>query len=326
MAAFDPHQAAITPEQGAELRQNLQELVGQGAAAVPAIRQFLEKNQDVTFDEASGPNAVGYSSLRAGLFDAIKQIGGPEATETFLGTLRSTADPAEIAAMARYLDEQAPGQYRQEVASAARETLNQAASGQLQLRETAPLFQMLQKYGDAEVAADLLRTAPQWNYYSTMALAGMPEGQGVAALVQTTQEAARAGKAPNTFALQMLAQTAAQSSDAAAALVEQARQNQIPERTWTKIVEGLAGDQYQLGKPPTDNANPSNPAPLSGLKTYHIESGNQNFYSLPFNLYGTPEQAAQRLAVVDQLLAATQNPAALQALRNARAVLTAPVP
>ena len=154
--------------------------------------------------------------------------------------------------MARYLDEQAPGQYRQEVASAARETLAQAATGQVQLRETAPLFQMLQRTGDAEIAGDLARTAPQWNYYSTMALAGMSDGQGIPALVQSTQEAVKAGKNPNSFALQMLAQTASQSSEAAAALVEQARQNQIPDWTWTKIVEGLAGDQYQLGKPPSD--------------------------------------------------------------------------
>ena len=122
----------------------------------------------------------------------------------------------------------------------------------------------------------------------------------------------------------MLAQVAAQSPEAASALVEQARQDQIPERGWTKIVEGLAGDQYQLGKPPVDSARPG--LPLSGLKTYHIESGNQNFFSLPFNNYGTPDQVTERLVVIDQLLAATQNPAALQALRNARATLTPPAP
>jgi len=56
-----------------------------------------------------------------------------------------------------------------------------------------------------------------------------------------------------------------------------------------------------------------------GLKTYHIASGNQNFYSLPL---GPDAQVQQRLALIDQLLAATSNPAAVAALRTARASLT----
>src|SRR5207237_691681 len=108
------------------------------------------------------------------------------------------------------------------------------------------------------------------------------------------------GKTPNSFALQMLAQMAPQYPDAAAALVEQAKQGQIPDRAWSKIVEGLAGDQYQLGKPPTDVVNPN--LPPVGLKTYHIASGNQNFYSLPFNAIGTPDQATQRRELLDQLM------------------------
>ena len=226
--------------------------------------------------------------------------------------------------MARYLEEQAPGQYKQEVVSAARDTLDQAAAGQLQVKDPGPLFQLLQNYGDATTAADLANTAPQWQYYATMALANMSDGAGVSALIQSAKEAANSGKNANPFTLQMLAQVAGQQPEAASALVEQARQNQIPDRAWTKIVEGIAGDQYQMGKPPSDPASPG--VPVSGLKTYHIESGNQNFYSLPFNLYGSPEQAAQRLAVVDQLLSATQNPAAVEALKNARAVLSAPAP
>ena len=135
LAQFNPNQSAITPEQATALRQNFQDLLGQGAAAVPAIKQFLEKNQDLTFDEAGSENQVGHSSLRAGLFETLEQIGGPEATEAFVSTLRNTADPSEIAMMARFLEEQAPGQYRQEVVAAKRETLDQAVGGHVQLRE-----------------------------------------------------------------------------------------------------------------------------------------------------------------------------------------------
>jgi hypothetical protein len=324
LAQVDPNQPKITPEQAAEMKQNLKTLVGQGAAAVPAIRQFLESSQDVSFENPNGSNEVGYSSLRAGLFEALKQIGGPEATDTFVRTLRSTADPSEIASIAKYLEEQAPGQYRAEAVSAARETLDQAARGQLQVRDAGALFQVLQNYGDANLIPDLEKSMPQWHYYATMALAGLPDGQGVAALSQRVQDATAAGKTANIFDLQMLAQSAGQSPEATSALVEQTKKNQIPDRAWTKIVEGLAGDQYQIGKAPTDPTNPN--VPPTGLKTYHIESGNQNFYSLPFNASGSPEQAAQRRAVVDQLLAATQNPAALQALQRAQAALSAPVP
>jgi hypothetical protein len=324
LAQTGQNQGRLTAEQAAEIKQQLNTLTSQGRAAVPAIRQFLERNQDVSLDDPNGPGSVGYSSLRAGLLDVVKQVGGPESTDTFLSTLRSTADPAEIALLAKYLDEQAPGQYRQEAVIAAHDTLYQGMNGQLQLRDAGPLFQILQQYGDATVVTDLEMSLPQWQYYATLALGALPDGQGIPSLVQRAQESLANGASPNIFTLQVLAQAAGQSPDAASLLVDQAKHGQIPDRVWTRIVEGLAGDQYQLGKPPTDPNNPT--VPLSGLKTYHIDGGNQNFYSLPINLYGTPEQMAERRAVVDQLLGATQNPAAVQALQNARAVLSAPPP
>jgi hypothetical protein len=324
MAQVDPNQGRITPEQAALLKQQFKDLASQGSVAIPAIRQFLEGNQDVSFEDGTPTPGAGYGSLRAGLFDTLRQIGGPESTDLMLSTLRSTADPSEIATLANYLDEQAPGIYRQEAVNAAHDTLTQALNGQMQLKDAGPLFQTLQKYGDSTVAAELVASMPQWNFYATMALSALPENQGVSSLIQKVQDATANGGSANVFTLQMLAQVAGQSPDAAAALVEQAKQGQIPDRYWSKIVEGLAGDQYQLGKPPTDPNNPG--TPVTGLKTYHIEGGNQNFYSLPVNLYATPDQMSQRRAVVDDLLAATQNPAALQQLQNARAVLSAPAP
>jgi len=56
---------------------------------------------------------------------------------------------------------------------------------------------------------------------------------------------------------------------------------------------------------------------------YHIANGNQNFYSLPVSADG---QLTQRIALIDQLLAVTSNPAAVVALQEARATLTALVP
>jgi hypothetical protein len=255
--------------------------------------------------------------LRAGLFDVLKQIGGPQATEAFLQTLHTTADPAEIALLARTLEEQAPGEHRQQVLSAARETLEQASNGKLSVKEAGPLFQVLQQYGDASVVANLERTIPQWQYYAIMSLAGMPSGEGIPALIQ---HAAQPDAGTRTFALQMLAQVSAQYPEAAAALVDQARQDRIPISAWHGIATGLATDQYQMANPQTDPAMAG--AAQIGLKGYHIESGNQNYYSLPLATDRDSEELNQRRKLIDQLLAASRNPVALETLQKARAQLT----
>src|SRR5439155_1934056 len=100
-------QGNLNADQANQIKQNLHNLVLQGPIAVPAIREFLEKNQDLNFGSATAP-LVGYGSLRAGLFDALSQIGGPEAQALLVETLRSTADPSEIALLARVLEHQAP--------------------------------------------------------------------------------------------------------------------------------------------------------------------------------------------------------------------------
>src|SRR5262249_37950705 len=78
-------------EQVAAWKQNLQQLIQQGAAGVPAIREFLEKNMDLGFG-SDGSQMLGYSSARAAMFDALRQIGGPEAGGALVGALQATAD------------------------------------------------------------------------------------------------------------------------------------------------------------------------------------------------------------------------------------------
>ena len=55
-----------------------------------------------------------------------------------------------------------------------------------------------------------------------------------------------------------------------------------------------------------------------------MQSGNQNFYSQPVASSGADAQIPQRLAVIDQLLAATSNAFARQAL-HFRVAQAAPV-
>jgi hypothetical protein len=301
----------ITKEQADQWKQGWQTLTEQGAAGVPAIREFLEQNQELNFSAISGGEQFGQSSLRSALINALAQIGGPEAAGVMLQTLQSTTLPSEVAQLAQILEQQAPGQYRQETMSAIQEILGMAGKGRLEGYDVGPLFKVLQNYGDAGSASALEQLAPEWRYYATISLAGL-QGAGVPSLIREVQDPTAGGK--RDFAYQMLAQAAGQSPDASLALFEQARANQIPDSAWRKIATGLAGDQYQLGPPPGDAAT------LPGLKTYHIQNGNQNFYSLPVAGDG---QTEQRLALIDQFLSATSNPAALAALQWARETLTA---
>src|SRR5262249_9541150 len=145
-------QGPLTSEQAGQGKQTLQHLIQQGNTAVPAIREVLDQNRDW---DLGTDNPLGYPSLRAGLLEALQKGGGPEAQELMLQTLSTTALPSEIARLARYLEQQAPGQFREEIGTAVRETLAQATAGQLRSWDVGPLFQVLQTYGVTGAAADL---------------------------------------------------------------------------------------------------------------------------------------------------------------------------
>lgn len=316
LANLDVTHGALTPEQIQSWKENLQTLTNQGAAAVPAIREFLEQNKEVVFGSMGG-DQLGQTSMRSALINSLAQISGPEATSALIQTLQTSTLPGEIGQLAQILDQRAPGQYRQETVAAINEVLNMASNGQLPPGwDVGALFKTLQSYGDSSAASALEQLQGPYKYYATMALASLQGGDGVPILVRESQDASAGSR--RDFAYQMLAQTAAQYPDAGAALLEQAKANQISDSAWTKIVMGLAGDQYQIGENPPGTAG--DPALTPGLKTFHIGSGNQNFYSLP--LSANP-QLQQRLALVDQLIGATSNPFALSALQAARGSLTA---
>jgi len=148
-----------------------------------------------------------------------------------------------------------------------------------------------------------------------MSLASMQGGEGIPSLISEVQDPSAGSK--RDFSFQMLAQMSAQYPDAGAALLEQAKANQISDAAWRKIATGLAGDQYVLGDPPPEGTGAGS---LPGLKTYHINNGNQNFYSLPLDGSAPIDP---RLNLINQLLASTSNPNAIAALQTAQATLNA---
>jgi hypothetical protein len=114
---------------------------------------------------------------------------------------------------------------------------------------------------------------------------------------------------------------APQYEDAQKVLLEQARAGQIPFASWITIASVLGGHQFQIGVSATETASPE---ATSNVKTWHLTAGNQNFSSQPNYAGWTADQVQQRVALIDQLLAAAQNnPTVAQQLQQARAQLAA---
>lgn len=315
LAQIDLSRREITPEQAGQWKQTLQQLAQRGPEAVPAIREFLERNVDLSFDAMKGGNLVGQPSVRMALIDALGGIGGPDALAVSLQVLQSTTEPREIAQLAKNLDQQAPEQYRQASVNAAREALALAASGKLEERDVGPLFTVLQQYGGADAVPDLEKATGRWRYYGAIALADMPGGAGLPSLIQMAQDPH--ADARSRVALEVLAQVSTQYPEAAATLIEQARGNKLPMATWFRIADTLAGSSYEIGKLAIDGNSPT----LARTTTYHLSLGNQNFFSAPGATGLTPEQVNQRVALIDQLLAVNANPDAAGALQKSRTLL-----
>lgn len=300
LSHIDLNHGSISQEQAKEINQLLQQLREQGAAAVPAIREFLQRNGDVSFDALPGGQSVDFSSLRLGLVDALHEIGGPEAVAASADALQGTTDPLEIALLALTLEQQAPGEYRQLELTAARNALAQALSGNWKGGDVSPLFETFQAFGDASDVAILKQAVTKWNYYATLALAGLPSGAGIPALIQLAQDPAIGSLGTGDFALRPLAQVAMQYPDAARALVDDARQSRIPDSAWPTVSATLAG-------------------------TY-IQYGNQLFGSTAPSLSWSTAEITDRMALINQLLTATSSPVARQSLQSAQALLSSRLP
>jgi hypothetical protein len=307
--------APLTAEAAAAWRENLARLVQNGPAALPAIQEYLALNKDLNFESVpGGAGLLGSTSLRMSLLDALGNMAGPEALSLSAQVLQNTTDPREISLLARNLERQAPEQYRDAAISAARAAMAEAGAGRLTGKDIGPLFEVLSTYGGPNAVQDFQQAATgQWKYYATIALAGLPEGAGVPALVQMVADSGGGRVA----AMQALAQLIPDYPDARDVIIEQARQARIPDATWINIAGALIGERFQIGNASGDN-NPN-------LRTWHLAYGNQNYYASATPL--TPEQVQQRLALIDQFLGVNVNNAfATAALQDAKSKLLARQP
>ena len=149
----------FTPNRSRAARQaihDLEDLIAAGPAALPDIRAFLARNEDVDWDSFSGSGVpddfVLPASLRFGLFDVAKKIGGPEAEKILATVLTSTQRGVELAWLARALQEMAPGGYRDAALAAARQLLTTPvlanSTSPLDRKDRDQLFGVLAMYGD----------------------------------------------------------------------------------------------------------------------------------------------------------------------------------
>src|SRR6185436_3272044 len=149
--------------QSRALRQavhDLEELIAAGSKALPAIREFFARNEDIDFAPTptkGGKGAVPDDfilppSLRFGLLDVVKQIGGADAEKVLAEVLGTTGRGAEVAWVARALQQLAPNQYRDAALAAARELLARTPAinpaSPLDRGERDHLFSVLAMYGD----------------------------------------------------------------------------------------------------------------------------------------------------------------------------------
>lgn len=298
----------LTKEQAEKFKQDLEELVKQGPASVPAIREFLQKNVEFDYAQLAGGDQLGYSSLRASLFDTLHQIGGPEAQSAMLEALQTTALPTEMLELAKDLDSENPGTYRDQILTAARDALAMDAAGQLGTnREVGPAFHMLQTYGSANTIEEVAKTDPV-NFYNALNLASLPDGQGLQSLVQMAQNSTGGSQ---TVATQMIAQLAGQDPQALDTLLQMAQNGQISNGAWMRMAPILGGEQYQID---------SSAAQTSGTGA----DGDSGLNYSIVNSATTPDEINQRIALIDRCLAAVPaDSSAANALQHQRDLLAA---
>lgn len=154
--------------QGRALRQAvywLEELAAAGPAALPAIRTYLAQNEEIDYpwpnqnrrDIGAVNDFILPPSLRFGLFEVVQRIGSAEAESILAEVLGSTGRGAELAWLARALQEMAPNKYREVALAAAHELLahplNGDSSSPLDRNDRNHLFSVLSLFGDTTYVA-----------------------------------------------------------------------------------------------------------------------------------------------------------------------------
>lgn len=141
-----------TPQSKREMIRLLDDLVRSGAAALPAIANFLASNSDIGVAPQGkgkgGPGGQFRGSLRSELFKVVQEIGGEQAEQLLAGQLRGATSRDELVALAESLEAMAPGKYREATIASAQAMLNSMAGTDAQGKGAKQLYDILAMYGD----------------------------------------------------------------------------------------------------------------------------------------------------------------------------------
>lgn len=201
----------------------LEELVQCGPDALPAVRQFLARNEEVELDPSGlrslNPRGglpaepVIPPSVRLGLFDVVRRIAGADAQVILAETLSTTGRGLEVAYLTRCLHDMAPNHYRTMAVNAARALL----ANPLPLESTSALdrghrdylFAVLMFYRDgtfaSEAQAQLVRADSQ---IDRSALKYLQQALGAQAVPLVAQAYQNPALATNAVAKEPLARLA----------------------------------------------------------------------------------------------------------------------
>lgn len=124
---------ADQPRSARLVAHEFENLIGCGPAALPVIRDFLAGGTDVDYDTSAfiksargGKLVTEFNvppSLRLGLFEALKDIGGVDAENILADSLATSGRGLEVAFLSRVLEQLSPGKYRDVALRAAHELL-----------------------------------------------------------------------------------------------------------------------------------------------------------------------------------------------------------
>ena len=121
-----------SPRNARLIVHQFESLIEAGPGALPAIRQFLAQNVETEYEsnarrgfrDGKIPTEFNFPpSLRLGLFETVKNIGGDAAQELLAETLKATGRGIEVTYLAYALQEMAPNKYRDVALNAARDLL-----------------------------------------------------------------------------------------------------------------------------------------------------------------------------------------------------------
>ncbi|MGR7923185.1 hypothetical protein ACU6RQ_19155 [Zobellella denitrificans] len=303
------------------IQQDLTQLAQLGPQAIPAIYQYLSSGQDIDFEALGNGRHLGHESLRLALFEVLHRIGGNEAEAIWFNTLNNTRIPREIAALGQYLEEWAPGHYQADIVAAARDAFQLATDNGVEGHDTGPLFQVFQKYGNADLIPELEQVSQlRWGQYAAVALAGLPEGQGIPSLVRLVQ-----GASPNNLSARFALQVLAQESDhpeAQVALVNSLHNQQIPDYLWPDLAGLLAGTYRIQIQTPLSTTTATAGIRSTVTMTFQNPGGGQQLHGIRYYRSTLSEsQLWPRIRLIETLYQETTNPKAKRALEQAYNIL-----